>query len=163
MGPISLIFGAASVVVLGLALFSKDRMAPWLALMLLSSWGLWQVLPKVFPIPQAWAGFPLFDLGCFVVTVILAAGTKQGWLWLLAMTFMGQLIDHGAFWVNWLQLGSAPDKYAAWRLEVRYVLILNLLFAAQLACVAWPGVRHGMELVRSGHVADLHPGGRRPS
>lgn len=163
MGPISLAFGAASTAALGLALFSKDRTAPWLALMLLSCWGLWQAIPALIAVPQAWMPFPLLDLGCFVVCAVLAAGLRVGWLWLLAFAFLAQIIAHGAFWLNWNQLGPAPDKMAAWRLEWTYTLILNLLFAAQLACVAWPGVRHGLDLVCRSGVADLHPGGGRPS
>lgn len=163
MGPVAIAFGAASTASLGLAIFSRDRYAPWLALMLLACWGLWQAFQAIMPIPQAWTAFPLLDLGCFVVCAVLARPVGEKWLWLLAFALLGQLIAHGAFWINWNQLGAVPDNQAAWRLEWTYVLILNLLFAAQLACVGWPGVRHGLELVSRGGLVDLHPGGRRPS
>jgi len=162
MGPVSLAFGAATTVILGLSLWSRDRTAPWLGLMLLAGWGLWQALPAIFPIPQAWLPFPIFDLGCFTVCVMLASGLGMRWIWLLSLAFMGQLIAHGAFWLNYAQLGERPDKYAAWRLEWTYALILNVLFACQLACVAWPGVRHALELASRSGIPALHLRRGRP-
>ncbi len=103
--------------------------------MLAAIWAFTNSMAVIWDFPHNKIFHPLVDLIGLSIVIAAYMTQKQRWKLVLAFLFLGQLCAHAVFW--WgireqAELMSGRD----------YVGLLNLLWFAQLICVATPGGGH---------------------
>lgn len=102
--------------------------------MLAGIWAFTNGIATLWPFPENKQWHPLIDLIGLSVVVAAYMTQKQRWKLLLAFLFLAQLLTHVWFW--------AHDPASRGSIGREYVGTLNLLWFAQLGCVAWSGGVH---------------------
>lgn len=119
--------------------------------MLGAIWAFSNIVGAFWAFPASMQFNPMVDLIGLSIVVAAYMTQRQRWKLVLAFLFLGQLAAHAIFWWDLRQqapLVSGRD----------YVGLLNLLWMAQLICVASPGGGH----VASRALLRLRSTGGRP-
>lgn len=142
---IAAIYGLAAVLPVGLNWYANSQVrdrymdALGLSVMLVIFWGVSNILVALGTPPQNRALYPVIDFVGLCFAANAAVRRFRRWKVLLSLTFLLQLATHAAFWPAYIYSQGTLSHY-------NYDLVLNVLFLAQVACVAWPGgsyvVRH---------------------
>lgn len=124
------LWGAAVLMPLFLnALTRRGPDAQGLAAMLVMIWGFERVMWVLWDPPACMVLYPVLDAVAGATAFTAWATRARFWKLILTATYVAQLCLHFDFWVAW------PSESSLYR----YILLNNLLFAAQLVCVASPG------------------------
>lgn len=83
--------------------------------------------------PRSMGFYCLMDAGASFLVLELLRRRPIAWKWALLAFLVASLISHVWFW-------AASSR--TWEALYSYVLIINLLFGAELVCVAYGGGRH---------------------
>ena len=134
MGPVSWALGAACVLVIYLTRRAKDRTVMVLA------WGLFATLILSLIVRSCWQGqgrttpLMLLDGAALYVTGLISVCRFDGprWLYTLCGAFTLQCMAHLAYVCFLLPANG-------------YILILNTLFAVELATLVWGGALRGSQ------------------
>lgn len=103
--------------------------------MLAAIWAFTNIIAVIWTFPHNKVFHPLVDLIGLSIVVAAYMTQKQRWKLVLAWLFLGQLALHAVFWWNLFEQASLMSGRD-------YVRLLNLLWFAQLICVALPGGGH---------------------
>jgi hypothetical protein len=129
-----MIFGLAAWIVLGLSLLAWRKhphayaSAAGVSLMLLFMWWASNALIGLYGVPDGVAAYPALDLIGLCVMAWRWAGRPKLWKGVVLAGFAACLFAHVAYW-------AAPSTLAFGN----YTLILDAIFAGQLAAAALPG------------------------
>lgn len=124
------IYGALTLAMLKLAWEARaDLPGVWgAALILAATWSA-SNLAHFFLHPHPREFYPVMDSLCAATFALSWGGLRRRYLGLLALLFVAQGLAHAVFY------NFTPWDYAA---RYRYDLTLNLLYLAQLVCIAVP-------------------------
>lgn len=123
-------WGAAVTVPLILNVFTRQGSdALGFSAILVFIWVLGRVFAAVWTVPDSMAMYPLIDMLAGMTAFRAWQTQPERWKLVLTALYVGQCASHVAFWQAWPLPGSL----------LRYLWVLNSLFALQLICVAWPG------------------------
>lgn len=141
MGPVGIGFGVATVAVVGLSAWAAPRIGHRDVLIasaiLACAWTVSNLRRNLLPEVDPAMLYLVVDFASGLFVMTLYSRRPEAWKAILAVLLLAQIADHA-----WLLSGErAADQ------KRFYILILNLLFAAQLLTVASPGGRHVAEVV----------------
>lgn len=108
--------------------------------MLCVIWAATNLIGALWGFPASKQFHPLIDLLGLSAAVAAYMTQRQRWKLALAYLFMAQLVAHAVFWWAWV---SAPHG----GIGRSYMLVLNLLWLAQVVCVGSPGAGRVVTIV----------------
>jgi len=142
LNPIVVSFGIACAGVLILTLatmrWHHDQATVGIGLLLLALWAFSKVsILAVGYWPTAAAG-PVVNTVAVIICMLSWVAQPRWWKLALGLLLEAKAVIHALFWA------MAEPSYAQ---TYGYILTLNLIFAAELACVSMPGGRVAASLV----------------
>lgn len=127
------LWGVATVTPLAINIATKRGPdALGLSCMIVLIWTLGRVFGALYSPPESMSWYPLIDMLAGLTALTAWQSRKAWWKLALAYLYVGQCAAHLSFWAAWPADGSL----------LRYLWVNNTLYACQLICVAYPGVRH---------------------
>lgn len=107
------------------------------SVMIAAIWSFTNGAAAFWSFPDSKQFHPLVDLIGLSVCIAAYMTQRQRWKLVLACLFLAQLYLHVGFWWTW---GNSPLG----SIGRDYIVLLNVLWAAQLVCVGWPGGKHAV-------------------
>lgn len=102
--------------------------------MLGAIWAFTNLMAVPYAFPASKMFHPLVDLIGLSITIAAYMTQRQRWKVMLAFLFLGQLVAHTQFWWSFYHQSGMSGR--------DYLGLLNVLWFAQLLCVASPGGGH---------------------
>lgn len=115
--------------------FSVLADAIGLSAMLALLWALVNMIDAVWTLPSNKSLHPVLHLAMGALIMCAWRSHRERWKLVLAGCYLAQCSLHAAFWLAW---AGQPSQHMLFL----YVAGLNVLFACQVAVLAWPAGLH---------------------